>query len=69
MGVHDEETKSYFKNSAVRCVLAPRYADTRLSWVRQQVRYSLKRQMVPLVATVFYMYSVVSQHDKVHILN
>ncbi|KAG0586511.1 hypothetical protein KC19_2G096500 [Ceratodon purpureus] len=37
MGVHDEETKSFFRNSAVRCVLAPRYADTRLSWFRQQV--------------------------------
>ena len=24
---------------------------------------------VPLVATVFYMYSVVFQHDKLHILN
>lgn len=40
MGVHDEETKSYFKNSAVRCILAPRYADTRLSWFRQQVLIS-----------------------------
>lgn len=38
MGVHDEETKAYFHNTGVRCVLAPRYADHRLSWFRQQVR-------------------------------
>lgn len=37
MGVHDEETKRFFKNSAVRCKLAPRYADAKLSWFRQQV--------------------------------
>jgi phospholipase D1/2 len=37
MGVHDEETKSFFRNSAVRCVLAPRYGDSKLSWFRQQV--------------------------------
>ncbi|XP_024394279.1 phospholipase D delta [Physcomitrium patens] len=37
MGVHDEETKSFFRNSAVRCVLSPRYADSKLSWFRQQV--------------------------------
>jgi phospholipase D1/2 len=37
MGVHDEDTKKYFKNSAVCCVLAPRYADSKLSWFRQKV--------------------------------
>jgi phospholipase D1/2 len=37
MGVHDEDTKRYFKNTAVRCVLAPRYGDSKLSWFRQQV--------------------------------
>ncbi|KAH9542560.1 hypothetical protein CY35_13G014100 [Sphagnum magellanicum] len=37
MGVHDEDTKKFFKNSAVRCVLAPRYADSKLSWFRQKV--------------------------------
>lgn len=40
MGVHDEETRRYFKNSAVRCVLAPRYADHKLSWFRQQVLFN-----------------------------
>ncbi|CAK9220914.1 unnamed protein product [Sphagnum troendelagicum] len=37
MGVHDEDTKKFFKNSGVRCVLAPRYADNKLSWFQQQV--------------------------------
>jgi phospholipase D1/2 len=40
MGVHDEDTKKYFKNSAVCCVLAPRYADSKLSWFRQKVHIS-----------------------------
>lgn len=38
MGVHDEATKNFFRNSSVRCVLAPRYASHKLSWFRQQVR-------------------------------
>ncbi|KAL3693763.1 hypothetical protein R1sor_007414 [Riccia sorocarpa] len=37
MGVHDEETKRFFRHSAVRCVLAPRYGDSKLSWFRQRV--------------------------------
>lgn len=37
MGVHDQDTKKFFKNSGVRCVLAPRYADNKLSWFQQQV--------------------------------
>ncbi|KAH9569186.1 hypothetical protein CY35_03G118900 [Sphagnum magellanicum] len=37
MGVHDEDTKKFFKKSGVRCVLAPRYADNKLSWFQQQV--------------------------------
>ncbi|CAM6095005.1 unnamed protein product [Calypogeia fissa] len=37
MGTHDEDTKKYFRHSAVRCVLAPRYGDNKLSWFRQQV--------------------------------
>lgn len=41
MGTHDEDTKKYFRHSAVRCVLAPRYGDSKLSWFRQQVRPSL----------------------------
>lgn len=38
MGVHDETTKNFFRNSSVRCVLAPRYGSHKLSWFRQQVR-------------------------------
>ncbi|KAI5058237.1 hypothetical protein GOP47_0026407 [Adiantum capillus-veneris] len=37
MGVHDEETRKYFRRSGVKCLLAPRYADSKLSWVKQQV--------------------------------
>eukprot|EP00249_Psilotum_nudum_P022037 c28350_g2_i1 orf=854-3484(+) len=37
MGTHDEETKRFFKHSSVQCVLAPRYADSKLSWVKQKV--------------------------------
>lgn len=37
MGTHDEETRKYFKSSGVKCLLAPRYADSKLSWVKQQV--------------------------------
>jgi hypothetical protein len=37
MNTHDEETKKFFKNTGVRCILAPRYADDKVSWVRQKV--------------------------------
>lgn len=37
MQTHDEETKKFFKHSSVQCVLAPRYASTKLSWFKQQV--------------------------------
>jgi phospholipase D1/2 len=37
MKTHDEETKKFFKHSGVRCVLAARYGDSKLSWFRQQV--------------------------------
>ncbi|KDP38812.1 hypothetical protein JCGZ_04969 [Jatropha curcas] len=37
MQTHDEETKKYFKNTSVHCVLAPRYASTKLSIFKQQV--------------------------------
>ncbi|KAF2319874.1 hypothetical protein GH714_019912 [Hevea brasiliensis] len=37
MQTHDEETKKYFKNSSVHCVLAPRYASNKLSIFKQQV--------------------------------
>ncbi|WCJ18381.1 phospholipase D delta [Euphorbia peplus] len=37
MQTHDEETKKYFKNSSVQCVLAPRYASNKLSIFKQKV--------------------------------
>lgn len=37
MGTHDEETRKFFKHSSVICVLAPRYASSKLSFVKQQV--------------------------------
>ncbi|KAL3729565.1 hypothetical protein ACJRO7_026660 [Eucalyptus globulus] len=37
MQTHDEETKKFFRHSGVRCVLAPRYASTKLSIFKQQV--------------------------------
>lgn len=37
MQTHDEETKKFFKHSSVQCVLAPRYASSKMSWFKQQV--------------------------------
>ncbi|KAJ7953180.1 Phospholipase D [Quillaja saponaria] len=37
MQTHDEETKKFFKHSSVTCVLAPRYASSKLSFLKQQV--------------------------------
>ncbi|XP_050365918.1 phospholipase D delta [Argentina anserina] len=37
MGTHDEETRKFFKHSSVNCVLAPRYASSKLSIMKQQV--------------------------------
>ncbi|KAL5706380.1 phospholipase D [Ranunculus cassubicifolius] len=37
MGTHDEETRKFFKHSSVNCVLAPRYASSKLSIFKQQV--------------------------------
>ncbi|GBG88555.1 hypothetical protein CBR_g48024 [Chara braunii] len=37
MGTHDEETKSFFRHSRVKCVLATRNADSKLSYFRQGV--------------------------------
>ncbi|XP_057832450.2 phospholipase D delta isoform X1 [Cryptomeria japonica] len=41
MQTHDEETKKFFKHSSVHCVLSPRYASSKLSWVKQRVVGSL----------------------------
>ncbi|XP_021908338.1 phospholipase D delta [Carica papaya] len=37
MQTHDEETKKFFKHSSVICVLAPRYASSKLGFLKQQV--------------------------------
>ncbi|GLT74157.1 hypothetical protein SLA2020_459710 [Shorea laevis] len=37
MHTHDEETKKFFKHSSVICLLAPRYAETKLGHFKQQV--------------------------------
>lgn len=36
MMTHDEETKKFFKYSSVMCVLAPRYASSKMSFIKQQ---------------------------------
>ncbi|KAF9621735.1 hypothetical protein IFM89_027589 [Coptis chinensis] len=36
MGTHDEDTRKFFKHSSVNCVLAPRYASSKLSIFKQQ---------------------------------
>ncbi|KAL8059308.1 hypothetical protein ABFX02_03G077500 [Erythranthe guttata] len=41
MQTHDEETRKFFKHSSVNCVLAPRYASSKLSIFKQQVVGSL----------------------------
>ncbi|XVF18095.1 hypothetical protein REPUB_Repub10bG0182100 [Reevesia pubescens] len=37
MQTHDEETRMFFKHSSVICVLAPRYASSKLGYFKQQV--------------------------------
>ncbi|GMI68946.1 ARABIDOPSIS THALIANA PHOSPHOLIPASE D DELTA, phospholipase D delta [Hibiscus trionum] len=37
MQTHDEETLKFFKHSSVTCVLAPRYASSKLGFFKQQV--------------------------------
>ncbi|XP_038723228.1 phospholipase D delta-like [Tripterygium wilfordii] len=37
MQTHDEETRKFFKRSSVTCVLAPRYASSKLGFLKQQV--------------------------------
>ncbi|KAL6993384.1 phospholipase D [Sarracenia purpurea var. burkii] len=37
MKTHDEDTKKFFKNSSVICMLSPRYASSKLSFIKQQV--------------------------------
>ncbi|XP_031400388.1 phospholipase D delta isoform X1 [Punica granatum] len=37
MQTHDEETRKFFKHSSVNCVLAPRYASSKIGILKQQV--------------------------------
>ncbi|KAK4741706.1 hypothetical protein SAY87_025294 [Trapa incisa] len=37
MQTHDEETRKFFKNSSVNCVLSPRYASSKLGIMKQQI--------------------------------
>lgn len=37
MQTHDEETKKFFRHSSVICVLSPRYASSKLSYMKQKV--------------------------------
>ncbi|KAL3527259.1 hypothetical protein ACH5RR_011915 [Cinchona calisaya] len=37
MQTHDEETKKFFKRSSVICVLSPRYASSKLGYLKQKV--------------------------------
>lgn len=37
MQTHDEETKKFFKHSSVICVLSPRYASSKTSYLKQKV--------------------------------
>ncbi|KAG8377997.1 hypothetical protein BUALT_Bualt08G0092100 [Buddleja alternifolia] len=41
MQTHDEETRKFFKHSSVTCVLAPRYASSKLSIFKQQACFPL----------------------------
>lgn len=41
MNTHDEETKRFFKDTGVRCILAPRYGASKTTWFRQRVVGSL----------------------------
>ncbi|CAI9777691.1 unnamed protein product [Fraxinus pennsylvanica] len=56
MGTHDEETKKFFRHSSVICVLSPRYASGKLSFLKQQIVGSIftHHQKCVLVDTQAY---------------
>ncbi|PIN17236.1 Phospholipase D1 [Handroanthus impetiginosus] len=37
MNTHDEQTKKFFRGSSVTCVLSPRYASSKLGYMKQQI--------------------------------
>ncbi|KAH1224073.1 Phospholipase D delta [Glycine max] len=43
MGTHDEETRKFFKHSSVMCVLSPRYASSKMSFLKQQASVGVIR--------------------------
>ncbi|KAL5168696.1 Phospholipase D delta [Glycine soja] len=47
MGTHDEETRKFFKHSSVMCVLSPRYASSKMSFLKQQASVGVIRGLVP----------------------
>ncbi|XP_038703693.1 phospholipase D delta-like [Tripterygium wilfordii] len=56
MQTHDEETRKFFKHSSVTCVLAPRYASSKLGYLKQKVVGSMftHHQKCVLVDTQAY---------------
>ncbi|KAI5446643.1 hypothetical protein KIW84_014474 [Lathyrus oleraceus] len=46
MMTHDEETKKFFKHSSVMCVLAPRYASSKISSIKQQAGASFVAELI-----------------------
>lgn len=47
MGTHDEETRKFFKHSSVMCVLSPRYASNKMSFLKQQASVRVIRGLIP----------------------
>jgi phospholipase D1/2 len=37
MKTHDEDTRKFFRHSSVICVMAPRYASSKLGYIKQKV--------------------------------
>lgn len=37
MGTHDEDTRKFFRHTKVRCLLAPRLPDGKLTWLRKKL--------------------------------
>ncbi|KAH7513591.1 hypothetical protein JRO89_XSUnG0175200 [Xanthoceras sorbifolium] len=50
MQTHDEETRKFFKHSSVNCVLAPRYASSKLGIFKQQAGFYFRIQYIAIFA-------------------
>jgi hypothetical protein len=56
MQTHDEETKKFFKHSSVTCVLAPRYASSKMGYFKQQVSFiSLSSIFLAIVGQLSFL--------------